>query len=126
VVDEMDNLWAALIGAALSGVSVVVGYWWKSYRDLKVAAVRCYDRLIKIRNARLGASSETSAVKNEVWLLGGHADLLVASMSATLTARKRKTYWAIYDELVPILVRHDLDRLDNAIANLHTVVRRAN
>jgi hypothetical protein len=110
----VTTLVAAAIGAAASGVSAFLGYWWKTRRDLNIAAARCYDRLLKLRN---------KPDDDEFNHLGVAGDLYVTSIGAALLSRTRRRHWEIYELLVPMIMRHDLSGLDHALGKIEELTR---
>jgi hypothetical protein len=111
----MELLLGAAIGVAASGLSALVGYWFKTSRDLSTAAARCYERLLKIR--------DDPATETEFDHLGVAGDLYVSSIGAVLLRRTRRNHWQIYEQLVPIIMRHDVSGLDRAIEALEAVTK---
>jgi hypothetical protein len=121
----VEALAGAVVGAVVSGIAALVGYWLKSRRDLRAAAQRCYDRLLKVKEAtNLPAQERGEAVENEIHLLGGHMDLFVASMGSLLRAKTRERYWRVYETMIPILIRHDLTNLEGATNALRPLTGR--
>jgi hypothetical protein len=111
----VDALLGAVVGAALSGVAAVIGYWWKSRRDLHAAARRCYDRLRKLeRVTKLPPGEREAVIQEEIALLGGHMDLFVVSMGGALRARTRERNWDVYESMLPVLINQDLEALRKA------------
>jgi hypothetical protein len=120
----MNTAVGVLIGLAASAISAVVALWWKTTRDLKMAATQCYDRLIKLRAAqRLPEGERRDVISNEINHLGPHMDLYLASLGVALLTWSRRDYWAAYEGMVPLLIRKDLSRLDDAIARLRPLVK---
>jgi hypothetical protein len=113
-----------LIGLVASGISGVTAFWWKSRHDLKTAAAQCFDRLLKLREAKaLPDDRRKKTIDDETSLLGTHMDLYLASVGAILTPRWRRRYWKAYRGMVPVLIRNDFAQLDATIELLAPLVK---
>ena len=120
----MNTAVGVLIGLAASAISAVVALWWKTTRDLKIAATQCYDRLIKLSEAQdLPERERIDVITNEINHLGPHMDLYLASLGVALLTWSRRDYWAAYERMVPVLIRKDLSGLDDTIAHLRPLVK---
>jgi hypothetical protein len=123
--DEVPKILAGAVGTAITGVAAIIGYWWKGRRNLRLAAVRCYDRLLKIQQAqKLGEAAKKRTTENEIYLLGAHVDLFLSSINAALTPHTRTLYWNIYEDLVPIIIRHDVRTVPKVVSKLQPVAQR--
>ena len=120
----MNTAVGVLIGLAASAVSGLAAFWWKSKRDLKMAAAQCYDRLIKLEQAQgLPNDQRSQVISNEANRLGAHMDLYLASLSAVLLTRSRQRHWDAYERMIPILISKDLNGLGTTIDHLAPLVK---
>jgi hypothetical protein len=114
-----------LIGLVASAVSGVTAFWWKTRHDLGTAAAQCYDRLIKLQQAKTlpDEQKRRKIINDETLLLGPHMDLYLASLGAALLPRSRRRYWTAYERMIPILISKDLEHLEDTIDGLAPLVK---
>jgi hypothetical protein len=120
----MDAVLGVLIGLVASAGSALAAYWWKAKQDLNMAAVQCYDRLVKLQQAQeLPANERKKVIDDETFLLGVHMDLYRASLAQALLARsRRRAYLKAYESMVAVLIKKDPTRLKATIDNLAPLV----
>jgi hypothetical protein len=114
-----------LIGLVASAVSGLSAYWWKSRHDLNMAAVQCYDRLMKLQEAQgLPPDERAKVIDDETYLLGVHMDLYRASLAtALLTRSRRRHYWKAYESMIPVLIKKDFTNLEATIDLIALLVK---
>jgi hypothetical protein len=121
----MDAVVGVLIGLVASAGSGLAAYWWKAKHDLNMAAVQCYDRLMKLQQAQgLPANERTKVIDDETFLLGVHMDLYRASLApALLTRSRRRRYWKAYESMIAVLIMKDPTKLKDTIDDLAPLVK---
>ena len=107
----------AVVGWALAETTKVVTDRRKATRDLTTAAFVCLDRLLKIQSAQ--SRSDSKQVDHEIYLLGGDLDRYRDRIAAS--PRLRATHWSMYRRMMPILLEHDLDALDQVLSEMEEV-----
>jgi len=121
--EPMDATISAVVGALVG----VVGGWGLSYvterraerrqarQQLALAALVVADRLTRIKHAI--EKSDPSQTEREFWFLGGDVnDYRDAVARADRTGRDE--HWRIYEQLIPVLLDHDLEALGRVAARL--------
>jgi hypothetical protein len=122
----MDAVVGVLIGLIASAASGITAYWWKSKHDLNTAAAQCYDRLMKLQQARALTDDDQreKVIGDETFRLGVNMDLYLASVGpAPLTRSRRRRYWKAYEGMIPVLVKKDFTNLKATINDLAPLVK---
>jgi hypothetical protein len=113
---------AAIAGAivqwGLSEITKMINNRQKASQDLKTAAFVCLDRLLKIQNAEI--HSNNIQKNHEIYLLGGDLDRYRDCIAAS-PPKMRERHWSIYRQMLPILLQHDLSRLNYVITELEII-----
>jgi hypothetical protein len=121
------GLAGVVVGAAIKAVGDYVDYLHRRKADLRLAALKCLDRLEKLKPLRkeivsakgskfnyedLPDSEPTKKkINDELWLLGGDLDVY---LSALIEARQRdrERYFECYRQMRPLVIDHNLAVLD--------------
>jgi hypothetical protein len=127
---------SALVGAAATVIlGALLGYFnyrRRRKRLLDIAALCCLDRLRKIETACGGKLPKDEAalkklpeeqqeiVRNEVTHLGRDLDRYLASIGS-VWPYERWRHFALYGELRPILINHELARIPSTASDLEVV-----
>jgi len=119
------NDWLGLIGAIVGvivawGLALITKFFSdsrKATRDINTTAFVCLDRLLKIQNAE--TRNDNKQVDHELYLLGRDLDLYRDCIAAS--PKMRKNHWSMYRRMIPILLEHDLSKLDCIIKELETI-----
>lgn len=114
--------WIGVIGTIAGGVIAwalgqttnILSGRRKAYCDLKAKGFVCLDRLLKIKSA--DARGDAGQRDKEIWHLGGDMDKYRDCIA--LSPKTRGPHWAIYQKMMPILLEHDLSKLDAVIREL--------
>jgi hypothetical protein len=127
-VDIVAAIISFIIGAIIGGISSLVAYWWKTRHDLRVAAAQCLQRLVKIQETQRenDLAKREKVFAEEKHHLGSNLDFYVACIGAAVTRRSRAAHWKTYREMMPILIRGDVDNLDQTISTLEGIAIRNN
>lgn len=107
-----------VLGWALTEGSRVLRDRRQARRELRKAAFVCLDRLLKIESAVSAADREQQ--DSEIYHLGGDLDRY---RDCIASGGRWSGHWRVYRMAMPILLRHEVDRLGEAIEAFEAIAR---
>jgi len=127
VYPALIGLAGVIVGATIKGAGDYFAYRYRRKYDLRLAALKCLDRLEKLKPLRKeivkakgscfryedlpDTDPSKKKINDELWYLGGDLDIyLTAIIDAKQQDRRR--YFTLYQRMRPLVIDHDLAVLD--------------